>query len=136
GYTEAEKHTIARQFLIPKQMKENGIGDENIAFGDKGVTQLIRDYTREAGVRNLEREIGTVCRKVARRVADESAEGLIEVSPKTLPDFLGARKFIYGAAQKIDEIGVAQGLAWTEVGGEILPIEVSLVEGSGNTKLT
>ncbi len=136
GYTESEKETIARKFLIPKQMKENGIGDANIAFGDKGVTQLIRDYTREAGVRNLEREIGTVCRKVARRVADETAEGLIDVSPKTLPDFLGARKFIYGAAQKIDEIGVAQGLAWTEVGGEILPIEVSLVEGTGNTKLT
>lgn len=136
GYTEAEKHTIARHFLIPKQIKENGLTDENITFSDNGVTQLIRDYTREAGVRNLEREIGTVCRKVARHVADESAEGQTTVAPGNLNEFLGPRRFIYGAAQKEDEIGTAQGLAWTEVGGEILPIEVSLVEGTGNTKLT
>ncbi len=136
GYTEAEKHTIARHFLIPKQMKENGIKDENITFSDNGVTQLIRDYTREAGVRNLEREVGTVCRKVARGVADESVQTQITIAPEILPTYLGPRRFIYGAAQKEDEIGVTQGLAWTEVGGEILPIEVSLVEGSGNTKLT
>jgi ATP-dependent Lon protease len=136
GYTEAEKHTIARQFLIPKQMKENGIKDKHITFPDEGVTQLIRDYTREAGVRNLEREVGTVCRKVARGVAQGDTSKKVSISPKNLSDYLGPRKFIYGAVQKEDEIGVAQGLAWTEVGGEILPIEVSLVEGSGNTKLT
>ena len=139
GYTEIEKNTIARQFLIPKQMKENGIKQENIVFSDNGVTQLIRDYTREAGVRNLEREIGTVCRKVARGVAqadEDSVPKQVTIAPEILATYLGPRKFMFGAAQKEDEIGVTQGLAWTEVGGEILPIEVSLVEGSGNTKLT
>ncbi|MDQ3815935.1 MAG: endopeptidase La, partial [Armatimonadota bacterium] len=136
GYTEAEKKAIARRYLIPKQMKENGIGEEHVAFPDEGITQLIRSYTREAGVRNLEREAGTVCRKIARQVAAESLQGSAAVTPQTLPDYLGPRKFIYGLAQKEDEIGVAQGLAWTEAGGELLPIEVSLVDGQGATKLT
>jgi len=136
GYTEAEKQTIARRFLIPKQMGENGISEENAAFTDAGVTHLIRSYTREAGVRNLEREIGTVCRKIARQVAAETLKDVASVTPETLREYLGPRKFTYGLAQKEDEIGVAQGLAWTEAGGELLPIEVSLVDGQGTTKLT
>ncbi|MBV9864034.1 MAG: endopeptidase La [Abitibacteriaceae bacterium] len=136
GYTEAEKHTIARQFLIPKQMKENGITEANIDFTDAGVTQLIRDYTREAGVRNLEREVGTVCRKIAREVAAEKRSKVASITPTSLQEYLGPRKFIYGMAQEEDEVGVAQGLAWTEVGGELMPIEVSLVAGQGTTKLT
>ncbi len=136
GYTESEKHAIARRFLVPKQMKENGVGEQHITFPDEGITQLIRDYTREAGVRNLEREIGTVCRKVARHVAADDATPLVTVSPDRLGEYLGARKFLHGVAEEKDEVGVAQGLAWTEVGGETMPIEVSLVEGKGGTKLT
>jgi ATP-dependent Lon protease len=136
GYTEAEKHTIARQFLIPKQMKENGVTTEHIEFTDEGVTSLIQQYTREAGVRNLEREIGTLCRKVARLVAAEELKQTAKITPVSLSKYLGPRKHTHGVAQEEDEIGVAQGLAYTEFGGELLPIEVSLVAGKGNTKLT
>jgi len=136
GYTEAEKAAIAKRFLIGKQMHENGITEEHIGFTDEGVTALIRQYTRESGVRNLEREIGTVCRKVAREVAAEKWTEKIEITPDTLRDYLGPRKHTYGTAQETDEVGVAQGLAWTEVGGELMPIEVSLVAGKGGTKLT
>jgi len=136
GYTDAEKHTIARRFLVGKQMNENGITDEHIEFTDDGIRQLIREYTREAGVRNLEREIGSVCRKVARGVAAETAQGIATITPATLRDYLGPRKFTYGVAQETDEVGAAQGLAWTEVGGEVLPIEVSLTDGQGKAVLT
>lgn len=138
GYTEAEKHAIACRFLVPKQMKENGLTDQHIEFSDDGLTQVIRQYTREAGVRNLEREVGNVCRKVARRVAesDDASTPVLKIGPKNLKDFLGPRKFSYDPAQEADEVGVAQGLAYTEMGGEVMPIEVSLVEGKGNTKLT
>lgn len=195
GYTQNEKQVIARQYLIPKQMTENGITDADISFTDGGIATLISDYTREAGVRNLEREIGTVCRKIAKDVAaglpDESAENVEneapkaksstrnrkktapetlvdqttkttsadakteanavaetkakakvetktprEITPEILPDLLGARKFLHGTAQEKDEVGVAQGLAWTEVGGELMPIEIALVAGKGAVKLT
>jgi ATP-dependent Lon protease len=151
GYTEAEKHAIARRYLVPKQMKENGLNPEQIEFSDEGLTRIIRQYTREAGVRNLEREIGTVCRKVARIVA-EGLEDKAQVAKKRQPktsaakpirivadnvkEYLGARKFSYDPAQEEDEVGVAQGLAYTEMGGEVMPIEVSLVDGKGATKLT
>ena len=185
GYTESEKAAIARQYLIPKQMNENGITDADISFSDEGVAHLIQDYTREAGVRNLEREIGTVCRKIAKEVAanqpEESNEqkagedganvavdaekassnghsstrsrkkaakeaaldeakvethNLKLITAETLPELLGARKFLHGTAQERDEIGVAQGLAWTEAGGELMPIEIALVAGKGGVKLT
>lgn len=136
GYTEAEKKVIAVRYLIPKQMKENGIASKNIKFNDSGINEIIRSYTREAGVRNLEREIGTVCRKVARDVATENVKGAKPINPETLKLYLGARKFSHDMAQEVDEIGVAQGLAWTEVGGELMPIEVAMVEGKGATKLT
>lgn len=136
GYTETEKAAIAHRFLIPKQMKENGITEEHINFTEDGVIALIRQYTRESGVRNLEREVGTVCRKVAREVAAEKWTTKIEVTPQSLREYLGPRKHTYGTAQEVDEVGVAQGLAWTEVGGELMPIEVSLVAGKGGTKLT
>jgi ATP-dependent Lon protease len=136
GYTESEKHAIARRFLVPKQMKENGLNENHIEFSDEGLTQIIRQYTREAGVRNLEREVGTVCRKVARRVASDEPQDKVVVAAKNLKEFLGARKYSYDPAQEEDEVGVAQGLAYTEMGGEVMPIEVSLVEGKGNVKLT
>ncbi len=147
GYTENEKRAIATGFLIPKQIRENGISDAEIAFSDEGLAELIRGYTREAGVRNLEREIGTVCRKVARRVAQEQSRAAkreedaprferVEVSPDNLNEFLGPRRFSRDLGFERDEIGVAQGLAWTEVGGEVLPIEVLLTAGVGNSKMT
>ena len=167
GYTENEKKNIAEGFLIPKQLKENGISDEHLEFSKDGLAELIRGYTREAGVRNLEREIGTVCRKIARRVASlpKGEEGRekreletptarkgrkktpssllpspffekVVVVESNLKDFLGPRKFSRDLAQERDEIGVAHGLAWTEVGGEVLPIEVLLTPGTGNAKST
>lgn len=136
GYTEDEKHTIARQYLIPKQLKENGIDEEHLQFTDDGLRNLIRLYTREAGVRNLEREIGTVCRKVARSVAAKEWKEQIQLTPENISTYLGTRKYPFGTAQETDEVGVAQGLAYTEFGGEVMPIEVSLIEGKGKTKLT
>ncbi len=147
GYTEMEKAAIARGFLIPKQMKENGVTDAHISFGDEGVKELIRQYTREAGVRNLERELGTVCRKVARKVAEMPDEPkkskrkkaefeTVEVTPEKLQGFLGPRKYSRDLTIERDEIGVAQGLAYTEFGGEMLPIEVLLTTGAGAAKQT
>jgi ATP-dependent Lon protease len=136
GYTEDEKHAIAKQYLIPKQLKENGIEEKHLLFKDDGLTSVIRLYTREAGVRNLEREIGNICRKVAREVAAEKWKKQIAITPETVKDYLGARKYPFGVAQEADEVGVAQGLAYTEFGGEVMPIEVSLVAGKGATKLT
>ncbi|BCM91494.1 Lon protease 1 [Abditibacteriota bacterium] len=147
GYTEREKLAIANGFLIPKQVRENGITDEHISFSEEGLSELVRGYTREAGVRNLEREIGTVCRKVARRVAqgqsrakkngkEETAFERIEIVADNLNEFLGPRRFSRDLAIERDEIGTAQGLAWTEVGGEVLPIEVLLTVGMGNSKMT
>ena len=136
GYTEQEKLHIAKKFLIPKQMSENGITTKHIRFLDSGTTALIQQYTREAGVRNLEREIGSVCRKVARQVATETWTKKVSITPKSLHEFLGTQKFTHDLAQSKDEIGVAQGMAYTEFGGEVMPIEVSLVGGKGNAKLT
>ncbi|HEX8463196.1 MAG TPA: endopeptidase La [Abditibacterium sp.] len=138
GYTESEKRAIATGFLIPKQMKENGVTDKHISLSAEGLAELIRGYTREAGVRNLEREIGTVCRKVARKVAghEKGRFKRVDVTEKNLKDFLGPRRYSRDMTQDRDEIGVAQGLAWTEVGGEVLPIEVLLTAGNGATKMT
>ena len=139
GYTEAEKTAIGRGFLVPKQLEENGLTAEQVTWTDAAIEGAIQDYTREAGVRNLEREIGSVCRKIARKVAaldDIATWEPVTVEAEALPKYLGPRKFIHERGADDDEIGTAQGLAWTEVGGELLPIEVSLVEGEGKTKLT
>ena len=139
GYTEAEKTAIGRGFLVPKQLEENGLKPEQVTWTDAAIESAIQDYTREAGVRNLEREIGGVCRKIARKVAtldDVATWEPVEVTAEMLPNYLGPRKFIHERGSEDDEIGTAQGLAWTEVGGELLPIEVSMVEGEGKTKLT
>jgi len=137
GYTQSEKAAIAVGFLIPKQMKENGIAEKHISFTEAGIAELIQGYTREAGVRNLEREVGNVCRKVARKVAEHESGRFKKVVIKdNLNEFLGPRKYSKDLSFDTDEIGVAQGLAWTEVGGEVLPIEVLLTRGSGNSKMT
>lgn len=135
GYTESEKLHIARQFLIPKQLKENGLTDQQLRAEDEAVLAIIRDYTREAGLRNLEREIGTICRKAARKIAEGQAE-MITITADKLHDYLGPRRFRYQIAEEADEIGVATGLAWTPVGGDIIFVEATLVPGKGNLILT
>ncbi|MDY6906768.1 MAG: endopeptidase La [Chloroflexota bacterium] len=135
GYTELEKLHIAQKYLIPRQLHENGLAAQNVQFSDDTVLGIIRDYTREAGVRNLEREIGSVCRKVARKVAQGAAE-TTQVSPDDLHGYLGPKRFRYEVAEEGDEIGVATGLAWTPTGGDVLFIEATLVPGKGNLILT
>ena len=135
GYTEHEKLHIAKKFLIPKQLKENGLSPKGLRFSDESVLAIIRNYTREAGVRNLEREAGAICRKVARQVAEGSTE-TIKVTPDKLHGFLGVQKFRYELAEEADEVGVATGLAWTQAGGDVLFVEAALVPGKGNLILT
>jgi len=135
GYTEDEKLHIARKFLVPKQLSENGLIPQRIDIADESVLAIIRNYTREAGLRNLEREIGTICRKVARQVA-EGKEEPTTVTPDELHDYLGAKKFRYEIAEKADEVGVATGLAWTPTGGDVIFVEATLVPGKGNLTLT
>jgi len=135
GYTEEEKLKIAQFFLVPKQLKEHGLNDQQVKFTEKGLRTIIRNHTREAGVRNLEREIANVCRKVAKDVAQGKTVS-IAVGPATLHKYLGAIRFRHGMAERQDEIAVATGLFWTEVGGDIFSIEVTLMKGRGNTILT
>jgi ATP-dependent Lon protease len=136
GYTEQEKVEIAKQFLVKKQRLAAGLSEKNIQFTDDAITQLIRSYTREAGVRNLEREIGNVCRKVARKVVKEGENYTVTVTGETVPDFLGVIKFRDTLAHEKSEVGLVTGLAWTEVGGSILSTEASVVDGKGKLTLT
>ncbi len=135
GYTEEEKLQIARRFLFPRQLKEHGLSQEHLSFSDNGIRRIIREYTREAGVRNLEREIGAICRKVAKRVA-EGREGRALIVPQSIVKYLGHPRFTWGMAEEQDEIGVATGVAYTPSGGDILSIEVALMRGKGNLMLT
>jgi len=136
GYTEQEKVEIAKQFLVKKQLAQAGLSDKNVKFTDDAITGLIRSYTREAGVRNLEREIGNVCRKVARKVVKEGADYAITVTAENVGDFLGVIKFRDTLAHEKSEIGLVTGLAWTEVGGSILSTEATVVDGKGKLTLT
>jgi len=137
GYTEPEKMNIAKKFLVKKQMEANGLKEENVNITEKGILEIIRGYTRESGVRNLEREIASVCRKVAREVIKvKEGRKRIQVTPKVVRDFLGVPRFKYGVIEEKDRVGLTTGLAWTEVGGEILQTEVSILEGKGNLILT
>jgi ATP-dependent Lon protease len=136
GYTELEKVEIAKQFLVRKQRTATGLTESNIVFSDDAITELIRSYTREAGVRNLEREIGNICRKVARRVVKEGLEYSVKVTAENISDFLGVAKFRDTLAHEKSEVGLVTGLAWTEVGGSILSTEVTIVDGKGKLTLT
>ncbi len=136
GYTEIEKLEIARQYLIKKQCEATGLTDKNIVFTDDAVTAIIRSYTREAGVRNLEREIGNVCRKVARKVVKEGAKHSETINGENIADFLGVARFRDSAVHEKDEVGLVNGLAWTEVGGSILQTEVQVLDGKGKLTLT
>jgi len=135
GYTEEEKLEIARQFLIPKQLEANGIEAGKLRFSEESLRQLIRTYTYEAGVRNLEREIGSVCRKTARRIAEQRNHARL-VTSNLLQKYLGSPQYTYGLAEEQDEIGVATGMVWTSNGGDIMAIEVTLMDGKGNLTLT
>jgi ATP-dependent Lon protease len=138
GYTEDEKLEIARGFLVPKQREFHGLTTENITITDAAILKLIREYTREAGVRNLEREIAALCRKVARKVADAAEANTVTatVDLVDVPTYLGPEKFMFGLAEQRDEIGVAMGVAWTPTGGDILPVEVLPLRGKGELRLT
>ncbi|KAA0255162.1 endopeptidase La [Acidobacteria bacterium ACD] len=136
GYTPNEKLAIARQFLVPKQVKENGLKAGQAAFEDGAIYGLIERYTREAGVRNLEREIASVCRKIARKVVGKDVEGPVTVTAENLSDFLGKTRFRPGKKGEKAEVGLAQGLAWTEAGGDVLHVETTLMRGKGNLVLT
>jgi ATP-dependent Lon protease len=135
GYTNEEKLEIARKFLIPRQLEENGISTSSLDLSDDSVLRIISQYTKEAGLRNLEREIASICRKVARKVAEGKKE-ITHVTRGNLHLFLGPPKFISETEQEQNEIGVATGLAWTSAGGEILHVEASLAKGRGNLTLT
>ena len=136
GYTEPEKVEIAKQFLVLKQMAQAGLTDKNVKFTDQAIVNIIRGYTREAGVRNLEREIGNVCRKIARKVVKEGPGYSITVTGENVGEFLGVIKFRDTLAHEKSEIGLVTGLAWTEVGGSILSTEVTVVDGKGKLTLT
>ncbi|MDD3580335.1 MAG: endopeptidase La [Desulfobacca sp.] len=136
GYTEVEKLHIAQQFLINKQRQANGLEVDNIEFSENAILTIIRQYTREAGVRNLEREIASICRKVAREVAKEGKEHKVKVSSQSIPKYLGVPKFRFGRTEEQDEIGLTTGLAWTEFGGELLQTEAVILPGRGKLIIT
>jgi ATP-dependent Lon protease len=136
GYTEFDKVNIAKNFLVAKQCKANGLKPENVAFSEDILFFIIRHYTKEAGVRNLEREIATVCRKVAKEVVRKGPETSVELSEELIQEYLGVLKFRFGRAEEKDEIGLAMGLAWTEFGGDILGIETVVMPGKGKITIT
>jgi len=136
GYTEDEKVNIASRYLLPKQLKNNGLKKEEVSVSETALRDIIRYFTREAGVRSLEREISKICRKVVKLLVTKEKEKRILVAPKNLDKFLGVRRFTYGIAEKKNQIGQVTGLAWTEVGGELLTIEAVTMPGKGKTITT
>jgi ATP-dependent Lon protease len=136
GYTEQEKLEIARQYLVKKQREQTGLSEKNLVFNDDAILEIIRSYTREAGVRNLEREIGNVCRKVARKVVKAGAKQKEEVTAANIAEFLGVARFRDSEVHEKSEVGLVTGLAWTEVGGSILTTEVQVLDGKGKLTIT
>jgi ATP-dependent Lon protease len=136
GYTLSEKLAIAQRFLVPKQRKSHGLSEGNLSFTDDGLKAVIELYTREAGVRNLEREVASTCRKVARRVVKEGKGLALGIDAGDVAGYLGVPRFRRSRSAARSEVGVATGLAWTEVGGELLNIEISLLKGRGKLILT
>jgi ATP-dependent Lon protease len=135
GYTEEEKVQIAMRHLLPKQIKEHGLDKSMLKMTENTIRKIIREYTRESGVRNLERQIATICRKVAKHVVTDKVKK-VQVTPLNLNQYLGTARFRYGVAEQADQVGVATGLAWTEVGGDTLAIEVTIYKGNGKLTLT
>jgi ATP-dependent Lon protease len=135
GYTETEKVKIAERYLIPRQMKENGLKEGEISFTEEALLAIIRDYTREAGLRNLEREIGAVCRKAAIKIADGSAQTVM-VEAASVPEYLGKPRFFAEVGERTETPGVATGLAWTPVGGDVLFVEATRMKGGKGLTIT
>ena len=131
GYTEDEKTSIAMKYLLPKQLKNNGVKDEELIITEPAVRDMVRYYTREAGVRSMERELSKICRKVVKALLLKKLEPQVVVRPDNLPDFLGVRKYTYGRAESQNQVGQVVGLAWTEVGGDLLTIEAAAMPGKG-----
>jgi ATP-dependent Lon protease len=136
GYTEDEKLNIAQRYLLPKQQKNNGVKDGEMDITESALRAILRYYTREAGVRSLEREIGKICRKVVKGITLKKYQGQVVVTDENLNDFLGVRKFDFGRAEKKNQVGQVVGLAWTEVGGDLLTIEAAVMPGKGNITRT
>jgi len=136
GYTEEEKIEIATRFLVTKQLEANGLKNKSVSFAADALQEILRRYTREAGVRNLEREIASICRKIARKLVKEGQGTAVQVTAQSIPDYLGVPKFRPRKREGKNEIGIATGLAWTEVGGELLVTEASLMYGKGGLTLT
>lgn len=142
GYTEEEKLNIAERYLFPKQLKANGLKITELKIAEDAIRDIVRYYTRESGVRNLEREISKICRKVVKEIAlagpQKSGKGAkaVAVASKNLDKYLGVRRFDFGRAENDNEIGMVTGLAWTEVGGDLLQIESTLMPGKGQLILT
>ncbi len=136
GYTEYDKLQIALGFLVPKQTEMNGLSKESIQFTHNALQMIIRRYTREAGVRNLEREIASICRKVAREIVKEKGASSVKVTAQSIQKYLGVPRFRYGQVEEKDEIGLATGMAWTQVGGELLAIETVIMPGKGKLTVT
>ena len=136
GYTEDEKVNIAKKHLLPKQLEMNGLHKTELAFTEGAILEIIRYYTREAGVRNLERELSKICRKVVKEVLTDKKVKKVTIGVKTLEKYLGVKQYRYGIAEEHDQIGQVTGLAWTEVGGELLSIEATAVAGKGKTNFT
>ena len=137
GYLETEKHVIARDFLLPKKLKENGLTPHNLSVAEDAILDIIRRYTREAGVRNVERELASLCRKNARKLVEGGdREAHFDITLENLPEFLGVPKFRYGEMEEEPRVGVSTGLAYTEMGGELLMVETALMPGSGKVEIT
>jgi len=136
GYIEEEKVKIAERFLIPKQLSAHGLKKDMLVIDEKALKKIIREYTREAGVRNLERKIATVCRRIARKVVENTEHKTFKVNESNIHGYLGPPQFRYGLAEKKSEIGVATGLAWTQVGGDLISVEATIMKGKGSLILT
>ena len=136
GYTEIEKVNIAQRYLVPKQMENNGLESEEFGISEGAIQDAIRYYTREAGVRNVEREVAKICRKVVKELAIKPKDGKAQVTSRNLSKYLGVQKFRYGRAEEADRIGLVTGLAWTEVGGDLLTIEAAVMPGKGKATFT
>ena len=140
GYTEVEKFNIARNFLVPKQIQSNGLDAEHVKFSDNAIYTVIRDYTREAGVRNLEREISSICRKIAKEVLKQKnkdeTEKLMNITSTSVAKYLGPAQYRHGQIETEDQIGIVTGLAWTQFGGELLFVESVIMPGKGEFNVT
>jgi len=136
GYTEEEKLNIAERYLLPKQVEANGLKPAQVRFSEAALREILRRYTREAGVRSLERELATICRKIAREVVKSGAAGHYQVGAQQVRKYLGVPRYSFGVKETEHRIGLANGLAWTEVGGELLTVEATVLPGQGKLTVT